>query len=113
MTAQLNIDYTKTLNTIHYVEDIFIEEDSIWLGEKRLAAFTLQREYSDDPGKYRVNARREVKLADGTLNYIYPRIAGFDTIEECKEFIVDYINTAPCAAIFAEQHRNAFESLCA
>jgi len=113
MTAQIGIDYTNVLNTIHFVEDIFIEEDSIWLGEKRLAAFTLLREYSDDPGKYRVNARREVKLADGTLNYIYPRIAGFDTIEECKEFIVEYINTAPCAAIFAEQHRNAFEALCA
>jgi len=111
MTNPIDIDYTKRLDTVTYCEDIWIEEDCIWLNEQRLAAFTITEDYSEDVGKYRVNARREVPLADGSLTWIYTRIAGFDTVCECKDFIREYINTAPSAAIFAEQHRAAFESL--
>lgn len=113
MTQTIDIDYTKRLGSITYCEDIWIEQDSIWVGERRLAAFTITEDYSNDPGKYRVNCRRQMTLADGALSYIYPRIAGFDSIAECKEFIFDYINTAPSQAIFNDQHRKALEVLCA
>jgi len=111
MTNAISIDYTKRLDTVAYCEDIWVEEDSIWVGENRLAAFTITADYSEDEGNYRVNARRSQVLADGSIAWVYPRIAGFDTVAECKDFIVEYINTAPCVAIFAEQHRDAFESL--
>jgi len=113
MTQIIDIDYTKRLDSHTYCEDIWIEQDSIWMGEKRLAAFTITADYSSDDGDYRVNARRSITLADGTITYIYPRIAGFDSVAECKEFIFDYINTAPSQAIFNEQHRAALEVLCA
>ena len=109
----IDIDYTKRLDSSAYCEDIWIQEDSIWVGEKRLAAFTITEDYSNDEGKFRVNCRRQMTLADGALSYIYPRIAGFDSVAECKEFIFDYINTAPSKAIFDDQHRKALEVLCA
>ncbi len=109
----IDIDYTNRLDSSAYCEDIWIEEDSIWVGERRLAAFTITEDYSNDEGKYRVNCRRQMTLADGALSYIYPRIAGFDSVAECKEFIFDYINTAPSSAIFDDQHRKALEVLCA
>jgi hypothetical protein len=109
----IDIDYTKRLDSIAYCEDIWIQEDSIWVGEKRLAAFTITEDYSDDEGKFRVNCRRQMTLTDGRLAYIYPRISGFDSVAECKEFIFDYINSAPSIAIFNDQHRKAFEVLCA
>lgn len=109
----IDIDYTKRLDSSAYCEDIWIQEDSIWVGEKRLAAFTITEDYSSDEGKFRVNCRRQMTLADGALSYIYPRIAGFDSVAECKEFIFDYINTAPSKAIFDDQHRKALEVLCA
>ena len=109
----IDIDYTKRLDSSAYCEDIWIEEDSIWVGEKRLAAFTITEDYSNDEGKYRVNCRRQMTLADGALSYIYPRIAGFDSVAECKEFIVDYINDPVSQAIFNDQHRKCLEVLCA
>jgi len=109
--THIDIDYTKRLDSVTYCEDIWVEEDSIWVGETRLAAFSITADYSEDEGNYRVNARRSQVLADGSVTYIYPRIAGFDTVAECKDFIREYINTAPSAAIFAEQHRNAFDRL--
>jgi hypothetical protein len=111
MQTPIDIDYTKRLDSSTYCEDIWIEEDSIWIGEKRLAAFTITADYSEDEGNYRVNARRSITLADDSVTYIYPRIAGFDTVAECKDFIREYINTAPSAAIFADQHRAAFNQL--
>jgi len=113
MTNSISIDYTKRLDTVAYCEDIWIEEDSIWVGENRLAAFTITADYSDDEGNYRVNARRRQDLVDGNSVWIYPRIAGFDTVAECKDFIVEYINTAPCVAIFNDQHVNALDALIA
>ena len=47
----IDIDYTKRLDSSAYCEDIWIEEDSIWVGERRLAAFTITEDYSNDEGK--------------------------------------------------------------
>ena len=60
---------------------------------------------------YRVNARRQQYTADNVLIYHFPYICQFNTIEECKEFIFNYINDSVSQAIFNDQHRNALEAL--
>ena len=112
MRSTIDIDYTKRLNCSSYVEDIWITEDSIWQGEKRLAAFTITEDCDHITNtKYRVNARRQLQLVDGTLTYIYPQIASFNTVCECKEFIFDYINEPVSQAIFDDHHRKALNQL--
>lgn len=77
-----------------YVEDIFVEQDSVWKNERRLAAFTITEDVSGphvgdfNACRYRVNQRTQ--LDNGV--YIYPKIYGAETVCECKEFIEGYIN---------------------
>jgi hypothetical protein len=108
----IDIDYTKRLPTVAYMELIWIEEDSIWVGEDRLYAFCITENNNDD-GNFKIGARRQIAHEDGSLTYMHPQIAVFDSVAECKEFIFEYINTAPHTAIFVDQHRKALESLCA
>jgi len=91
----LTIESSKRHNNfIHYVEDIWVTEDSVWQGDKRLAAFTITEDLDGEhignpnPAKYRINQRKE--LPSGV--YIYEKIFGADTVAEAKELIEEYIN---------------------
>ena len=88
---------------IHYVEDIFITEDSVWHKNKRLAAFTITEDFDGEhignpnPPKYRINQR--VEITHGV--FIYEKIFGADTVCECKELIEQYINETPTLRLLA------------
>ena len=95
MTEIIDIDYTTVSGTsVLYSEDVFIQIT----------------ENMAEGAKYRVNARRQQYTADHKLLYIFPHIILRDTIEECKEFIFNYINDPVSQAIFDVQHRNALEA---
>ena len=90
----LFIDETIRRDFIHYCEDIWITEDSVWHNDRRLAAFTITEDFDGEhignpnPPKYRVNQRNEIK--EGV--FIYDRIFGADTVWECKQLIEEYVN---------------------
>lgn len=90
----LFIDETIRRDFIHYCEDIWITEDSVWHNDRRLAAFTITEDFDGEhignpnPPKYRVNQRNEI--SEGV--FIYDRIFGADTVCECKQMIEEYVN---------------------
>jgi len=111
MTETIDIDYTKVSGTsILYSEDVFIQYDCIYNDAgKKVPAFQITENMAEG-AKYRVNARRQQYTADHRLLYIFPHIILRDAIEECKEFIFNYINDPVSQAIFDDQHRNALEA---
>lgn len=112
MIETIDIDYTTVSGTsILYSEDVFIQFDCIYNDAGiKVPAFQIT-ENSSDGAKYRVNARRQQYTVDNQLLYIFPQITTFDTIDECKQFIFEYINDSVSQAIFDDQHRNALEAL--
>ncbi len=113
--TQITIERTQRLEkATWYTEDVWISEDCIFNDDRpsnKLAAFTITENFDyDDNAKYRVNARRQQYTADNKLIYIYPKIATFNTIDECKSFIIEYANEAVSIAIFNDQHLNALEA---
>ena len=112
MIETLDIDYTTVSGTsILYSEDVFIQFDCIYndAGTK-VPAFQITENMADG-ANYRVNARRQQYTVDNQLLYIFPQISTFETIDECKQFIFEYINDSVSQAIFDDQHRNALEAL--
>ena len=111
MTETIDIDSTKIANSILFCEEVFVTYDCIYndAGQK-VPAFQITENMAEG-GKYRVNARRQQYTADHTLIYIFPYIASFDTIDECKQFIFEYVNESVSQAIFNDQHRNALEAM--
>ena len=110
MTETIDIDSTKVSDSILYCEEVFIQYDCIYNNaDQKVPAFQIA-ENMDQGGKYRVNARRQQYTADNVLIYIFPYIASFETIDECKQFIFEYINESVSQAIFDDQHRNALEA---
>ena len=111
MTETIDIDYTKVSDSILFCEEVFIQYDCIYneAGNK-VPAFQITENMSEG-AKYRVNARRQQYTVDNVLLYIFPQITTFDTIDECKQFIFEYINESVSQAIFDDQHRNALEAM--
>ena len=111
MVETIDIDYTKIADSILFCEDVFIQYDCIYndAGQK-VPAFQITENMAEGE-KYRVNARRQQYTADNVLIYHFPYICSFNTIEECKQFIFEYINDSVSQAIFNDQHRNALEAL--
>lgn len=111
MVETIDIDYTKHADSVLFCEEVFIQYDCIYndAGNK-VPAFQITENMAEG-NKYRVNARRQQYTADHRLIYIFPQITTFDSIEECKEFIFEYINDSVSQAIFNDQHRNALEAL--
>ena len=111
MVETIDIDSTKIADSILFCEEVFIQYDCIYndAGNK-VPAFQITENMAEG-NKYRVNARRQQYTADHKLIYHFPQITTFDSIEECKEFIFEYINDSVSQAIFNDQHRNALEAL--
>jgi len=111
MIETIDIDHTKIANSILFCEEVFIQYDCIYndAGNK-VPAFQITENMAEG-AKYRVNARRQQYTADNTLLYIFPQITTFDTIDECKQFIFEYINESVSQAIFDDQHKNALEAM--
>ena len=111
MVETIDIDYTKIADSILFCEDVFIQYDCIYnnAGHK-VPAFQITENMAEGE-KYRVNARRQQYTADNVLIYHFPYICQFNTIEECKEFIFNYINDSVSQAIFNDHPRNALEAL--
>jgi len=110
MTETIDIDYTLYQDSIEFCEEVFIQFDCIYndAGYK-VPAFQITENLAEGE-KYRVNARRQQYTADHKLLYLFPQIVLRNTIEECKEFILQYINESVSQAIFNDQHRNALEA---
>ena len=110
MIETIDIDYTKVSDSILFCEEVFIQFDCIYNEDNfKVPAFQIT-ENMGEGAKYRVNARRQQYTVDHQLLYIFPQIILRDTIEDCKEFIFNYINDPVSQAIFDDQHRNALEA---
>ena len=110
MTETIDIDYTKVSDSILFCEEVFIQYDCIYNEDNfKVPAFQITENMAEG-AKYRVNARRQQYTVDHQLLYLFPQIILKDTIEECKEFIFNYINDPVSQAIFDDQHRNALEA---
>ena len=110
MTETIDIDYTKVSDSILFCEEVFIQFDCIYNDDNfKVPAFQITENMAEG-AKYRVNARRQQYTVDNQLLYIFPQITTFDTIDECKQFIFEYINESVSQAIFDDQHRNALEA---
>ena len=110
MIETIDIDYTKVSDSILFCEEVFIQFDCIYNEDNfKVPAFQITENMAEG-AKYRVNARRQQYTVDHQLLYIFPQIILRDTIEDCKEFIFNYINDPVSQAIFDDQHRNALEA---
>lgn len=110
MTETIDIDYTNVSDSILFCEEVFIQYDCIYNdADRKVPAFQITENMAEG-AKYRVNARRQQYTVDHQLLYLFPQITTFDTIDECKQFIFEYINESVSQAIFDDQHRNALEA---
>ena len=110
MIETIDIDYTKVSDSILFCEEVFIQFDCIYNEDNfKVPAFQITENMAEG-AKYRVNARRQQYTVDNQLLYIFPQISTFETIDECKQFIFEYINDSVSQAIFDDQHRNALEA---
>lgn len=111
MIETIDIDHTKIQDSILFCEEVYIQYDCIYNdADQNIPAFQITENMAEG-GKYRVNARRQQYTADHTLIYIFPYISSFDTIDECKQFIFEYINESVSQAIFNDQHTNALRAM--
>tara|TARA_B100001113_G_C20945261_1_gene550647 strand:+ start:304 stop:642 length:339 start_codon:yes stop_codon:yes gene_type:complete len=111
MIETIDIDSTKITHNPLYREEVYIQYDCIYNDAGiKVPAFEITENLAEG-GKYRVNARRQQYTVDNQLLYIFPYITSFNTIDECKQFIFEYINQSVSQAIFDDQHRNALEAM--
>ena len=111
---------------LKYYESVYITDDNIVVNDKQLAPFTIVEDsyYNTDNNNYRVNSRivcklgnpegmkRYVSAPDKVLNpmvfqnntlWTYEKIAAFDTVAECKEYIETYCNETVTQSILEKQ----------
>ena len=68
--------------------DCYVDGDEVFLNQHQMPLYEIKENLSFGEPLFRVNKREPVTLIDGNVIYIYPCDKMFDTITECKNYIL-------------------------
>ena len=71
--------------------DCYVDGDEVFLNQHQMPLYEIKENLAFGEPLFRVNKRELVTLVDGSIIYIYPCDKMFDTIQECKNYVLSQI----------------------